>query len=72
MCDDRGVINSRGFFVGFAMDTITDIKPQRRDKDRVNVFLDGKFAFTLAYNQAKALTVGQGLSQVQFLKFGNV
>ena len=64
MCDDRGVINSRGFFVGFAMDTITDIKPQRRDKNRVNVFLNGRFAFSLAYNQAKALTVGQGLSQV--------
>ncbi|HJO90868.1 MAG TPA: RecX family transcriptional regulator, partial [Anaerolineales bacterium] len=46
------------------MDTITDIKPQRRDKNRVNVFLDGKFAFSLAYNQAKVLTVGQGLSQV--------
>ena len=64
MCDDRGSINSHGFFVGFAMETITDIKPQRRDKDRVNVFLDGKFAFTLAYNQAKVLTVGQGLSPV--------
>ena len=46
------------------MDTITDIKPQRRDKNRVNVFLDGKFAFSLAYNKAKVLTVGQGLSQV--------
>lgn len=64
MCDDRGVIYSRGFLLGLLMDTITDMKPQRRDKDRVNVFLDGKFAFSLAYNQAKVLTVGQGLSPV--------
>ena len=46
------------------MDTITDIKSQRRDKNRVNVFMDGQFAFSLSYNQAKLLTVGQELSSV--------
>ena len=47
------------------MDTITDIKSQRRDKNRVNVFMDGQFAFSLSYNQAQLLTVGQELSSVE-------
>ncbi|MBH28110.1 MAG: hypothetical protein CL789_02590 [Chloroflexi bacterium] len=47
------------------MDTITDIKSQRRDKNRVNVFMDGQFAFSLSYNQAQFLTVGQELSSVE-------
>ena len=64
LCNDRGVIDNHGFFVGFYMGTITDIKPQRRDKNRANVFLGGKFAFSLSYNQAKLLTVGQELSSV--------
>ena len=44
------------------MRTITSLKPQRRAKDRVNVYLDGEFAFGLALPQAHGLSVGQSLS----------
>ena len=47
------------------METITDIKPQRRDKDRVNIFLDGEYAFSIADKKARMLTVGQGLLSVE-------
>jgi regulatory protein len=44
------------------VETITDLKSQRCDNGRVNVFLDGDYAFSLAYKHANLLTVGQGLS----------
>ena len=44
------------------MHTITAIKPQKRSKNRVNVFLDGKFAFGLVLQHAHDLNVGQVLS----------
>lgn len=47
----------------FAMSgTITALKVQTRDKDRVNVYLDGEFAFGLALIHAVWLKVGQQLS----------
>ena len=44
------------------MCTITALKPQKRSKSRVNVFLDGKFAFGMAFQIAHNLNVGQKLS----------
>ena len=44
------------------MRTITALKPQKRSKSRVNVFLDGKFAFGMAFQIAHNLNVGQKLS----------
>jgi regulatory protein len=42
--------------------TITALKAQDRSKDRVSVYLDGKFAFGLALIHALWLRVGQALS----------
>jgi regulatory protein len=40
---------------------ITDLKNQKRDTQRVNVYLDGEFAFGLAYRLASSLNVGDKL-----------
>jgi regulatory protein len=45
--------------------TITALKAQRGSKERVNVHLDGKFAFGLALFHALWLKVGQSLSDEQ-------
>jgi regulatory protein len=45
------------------MGKITALSVQKRDKDRVNVYIDGDFAFGLAYIAASQLRVGQELSQ---------
>lgn len=42
--------------------TVTALKAQARDKERVNVYLDGEFAFGLALIHAVWLRVGQKLS----------
>jgi len=42
--------------------TITALVAQKRDKDRVSIYLDGKFAFGLAALQAVKLRRGQVLS----------
>jgi regulatory protein len=42
--------------------TITALRIQKRDKERVNVFLDGEYAFSLSLNAALALKRGQALS----------
>ncbi len=42
--------------------TITALRFQKRDQDRVNVYLDGRFAFGLAAIEAARLRVGQALS----------
>jgi regulatory protein len=44
------------------MARITAIEPQKRDPDRVNVHLDGEYAFSLARIVAAWLQVGQELS----------
>lgn len=46
------------------MPTITTLEPQKRNKDRVNVHLDGEFAFGLAAEVALGLRVGQTLDDV--------
>lgn len=42
---------------------ITALKLQARNKTRVNVFLDGSFAFGLAKNEAIRLRIGQELTE---------
>ena len=46
----------------FLMARITAIEPQKRDPDRVNVHLDGEYAFSLARIVAAWLQVGQELN----------
>ena len=41
---------------------ITALEPQKRSRDRVNVYLDGEFAFGLAVSVAAHLKVGSWLS----------
>jgi regulatory protein len=43
--------------------TITALSVQKRNKERVSVFLDGEYAFSLGLNAALALKRGQVLSQ---------
>ena len=64
-CDDRGIIRAAVFCWECTLETITDLKPQRRDNGRLNVFVDGEYAFNLAYKHANLLAVGQGLSSVE-------
>lgn len=45
--------------------TITALKAQQRSKERVNVFLDGEYAFSLEAVAAAALRVGQALSEAE-------
>jgi regulatory protein len=47
------------------MQTITALTVQKKNKDRVNVFLDGAFAFGLPYATAVTLKVGQSLSPAE-------
>ena len=44
------------------MQKITALKPQKRNKERLNVYLDDDFAFGLAIEAAVGLRVGQTLS----------
>ena len=46
------------------MPTITKISAQRRNKERVNLFLDGVYAFSLTLVTAGGLRVGQVLDEV--------
>jgi regulatory protein len=44
---------------------ITALQLQKRNKDRVNVFLDGEYAFAVSLNAAAALKKGQRLSRAE-------
>jgi regulatory protein len=48
--------------------TITELRFQKRNKDRVNVYLDGRFAFGLAAIEAAHLKVGQTLSDADIAR----
>lgn len=58
---------SHGFFDPMA-GTITALRLQKRNKDRVNVYLDGRFAFGLAAIAAANLRVGQTLSDEEIAR----
>jgi regulatory protein len=45
--------------------TITALEIQQRDKERVSVFLDGEYAFSLALIEAARLRRGQALSDAE-------
>lgn len=45
------------------MSTITALEVQKRNKERVNVFLDGEYAFSLTLMEAARLRKGQALSE---------
>ena len=45
------------------MYTITAMNTQKRNKNRVNVFLDGRFAFGLSIGQPRDLSVGQTITK---------
>ena len=47
---------------------ITALKAQKRNKDRVNVYLDGQFAFGLAGIEALQLRVGQKLTSDEIVE----
>ena len=47
------------------MKTITGLRAQRRKEDRVNVYLDGEYAFSLHVSVANGLQVGQQLGDDQ-------
>lgn len=47
----------------FLMPTITAIEPQKKNPRRVNIYLDGEFAFGLSRIAAAWLKVGQPLTQ---------
>ena len=47
------------------MQSITAITPQVRNQDRVNVYLDGRYAFSLAVAAALGLRVGDELTEGQ-------
>jgi len=51
--------------------TITTLRFQKRNKDRVNVYLDGRFAFGLAAIEAARLQVGQTLSDADIARLRN-
>ena len=50
------------------MPTITALKVQTRNKDRVNVYLDGEFAFGLAKIEAIRLRLGQSLTDTDIAR----
>lgn len=45
--------------------TITRLTMQKRDKERVNIFLDGEYAFSLSLNAALGLKKGQKLTPAE-------
>ncbi len=45
--------------------TITELKPQAKRDDRVNVFLDGEFGFGVQRSLAGSLEIGQQLSEAE-------
>lgn len=47
------------------MPEITKLTPQKHNKDRVNVYLDGVFAFGLAIEEAHSLQLGQALTDAE-------
>src|SRR5260221_727462 len=53
------------------MAKITSLKIQARNKNRVNVYLDGKFAFGLVKIEAIRLRLGQELSEADLATLKN-
>src|SRR3954453_11533967 len=45
--------------------TITSLQMQKRNKDRVNVFVDGEYSFAVSLQAATTLKRGQRLSEAE-------
>jgi regulatory protein len=54
------------------MATITGMKPQRRKEDRLNIYLDGAYAFSLHNSIANTLQIGQQLSEKDCAELQNL
>jgi regulatory protein len=52
----------RKFAINEDISTITDLTLQKRNKERLNVFLDGAYAFSLAISIASGLSIGKILT----------
>jgi regulatory protein len=50
---------------GFSVPVVTAIEVQKRNKERVNVYLDGKYAFSLNLMDAMRLKRGQDLTDAE-------
>jgi len=44
---------------------ITDIKYQKRDKNQVNIFIDGEYSFSVSLLAAECLNTGQALEETE-------
>jgi regulatory protein len=44
---------------------ITALKPQAKNRDRVNVFLDGAYQFSISWTLAESLRIGEAYSEQQ-------
>ena len=65
------VVQNHGFFVAdhSAMtEFITAIEPQKRNKDRVNIYVNGQFGFGLSAKLAQGMAVGQSLPGMEIEK----
>jgi regulatory protein len=73
-CDDHAPVLQRSAFIvqpfGMPAGTITALRVQERDSQRVNVFVDGAFALgvSLATLTRERLFVGQQLSEEEFAR----
>ncbi len=47
------------------MHIVTDLTTQKRNQERLNVFIDGRYAFSLALEAAADLKIGQSLSEAR-------
>ncbi len=53
------------------MGTITALEMQKRNKERVNVYLDGEYAFSLVLIEAAKLRKGQTLTDEEIVALRN-
>ena len=44
------------------METITDLQPQKRNKDRLSVYIDGEYAFSIQMKLSAGLKIGQQMT----------
>ncbi len=44
------------------METITDLQPQKRNKDRLSVYIDGEYAFSIQMKLSAGLKIGQQIT----------
>ncbi len=66
VADSRGFVGPRLFLLGWIVTrTITALEVQKRDSERVNVYLDGEFAFGLPALEASRLRTGQELTDTE-------